>query len=378
MQQQALFRLLAHALDLVQGALDGRLGPQVAVEGDAEAVRFVADTLEHLQGLGIPVDKQRIRVPYPDYFFQPLGQADYRHAVQDAQFGEGLMGKFQLSLATVNHNELREVFRILGQHTGIAAVHHLLHGGVIVGADHRLDLEAAVVLLGGFCIAEHHARGHRVGTLDVGVVEALHMARQHRHIQRLLQFLHHAHPESVRIRMLPLLDAVEVELLGVLRAQLQQGQLVSPLRYLEFHARYFNIRQEGHDHLFGQRTKLVFNFPDKGRQHSGLLLLDLAFEAQIQALDDGPAPNAQEIAEGFGPVEHQGEDIGISIGRLGDDAFGVMTLQTMEFVFVHLRLLEGQATSGIGHQGLVMPDHFPAPAAQDAHDLLDVIGIFLL
>ena len=62
-EEQALLRLFTHALDFAEGALDGSLGTEVAVKGNAEAVRFVADVLEHLQGLGIPVDEQGIRIP---------------------------------------------------------------------------------------------------------------------------------------------------------------------------------------------------------------------------------------------------------------------------------------------------------------------------
>ena len=50
-QQQALLRLRPHPADFPQGALDGRLGTQVPVEGDAEAVRLVPDVLENLQRL---------------------------------------------------------------------------------------------------------------------------------------------------------------------------------------------------------------------------------------------------------------------------------------------------------------------------------------
>ena len=49
MEQQQLFGLLAYTLDLAEGALDGGLGAEVAVEDDAEAVRLVPDALQDLQ-----------------------------------------------------------------------------------------------------------------------------------------------------------------------------------------------------------------------------------------------------------------------------------------------------------------------------------------
>ena len=57
-KEQALLGLFAHALDFAQGALDRGLGAEVAVERDAETVRFIADALQDLQGLGIAVDEQ--------------------------------------------------------------------------------------------------------------------------------------------------------------------------------------------------------------------------------------------------------------------------------------------------------------------------------
>ena len=174
------------------------------MEGNAEAVGFVADALQHFQGLRIAVDEKRIGVSHANHFFQTLGKAHHRHFLQDAQFGQGLVGEFQLPLTAVDDDELRQVLRIFGQHPGIAAVHHLFHGGVIVGADDGFDLEAAVILLGGLRVAEDHTGSHGVGALDVGIVEAFHVPGQHGHSQGLLQLSHHAHSEGIRIRMLPL------------------------------------------------------------------------------------------------------------------------------------------------------------------------------
>ena len=75
------------------------------------------------------------------------------------------------------------------------------------------------------------------------------MTGQDRHSQRLLELLHHAHSEGVRICVFPLLNAVEMELLGILGAQLQQGQFVSPLGNAERNAFYLHIGQKGHNHF---------------------------------------------------------------------------------------------------------------------------------
>ena len=171
MHQQALLGLLPHAGNGAQRRLDGRLAAQRAVEGDAEAVRLVADALQHLEGLRIAVDEQGVGVAHADHFLEALRQADHRQAVLDAQLAERLVREIQLALAAVDHHQLRQVVGGLFQHARVAAVHDFLHRGVVVGAHHRLDLEFAVVLLGRLPVPEHHAGGHGIRALDVGVVE---------------------------------------------------------------------------------------------------------------------------------------------------------------------------------------------------------------
>ena len=154
-----------------------------------------------------------------------------------------------------------------------------------------------------------------------------------------------------------------MELLGVLGAQFQQGQFIPFLRNAEVNAGDFHVREERYDNLFGEFPELVLDFADEGAEHRRGFLFNLAAQAQVQALDDGAAADAEEVAVGIGPIQNQGEDIGVHIGRLGDDTLGIVAFQEGEAVLVALRFLKGQAFGGIGHQRLVMPDHFPAATA---------------
>ena len=54
------------------------------MERDAEAVRFVADALQDLQGLGVAVDEEGIRVAHADDLFQALRQAHDRELFRQA------------------------------------------------------------------------------------------------------------------------------------------------------------------------------------------------------------------------------------------------------------------------------------------------------
>ena len=76
-------------------------------------------------------------------------------------------------------------------------------------------------------MAENDAGSHRVGSLDIGIVEALHVHRCNGHPEGLAEFFHDTRAEFVGIGMLLLLEGVEMEFPGILRAELKQGHLVA-------------------------------------------------------------------------------------------------------------------------------------------------------
>ena len=196
------------------------------MEGDAEAVGFVADLLQNLKCPGVAVDEERVRIPHPHDFLQPFCKAHNCEPIREPQLGQGLPGCVQLPAAAVDHYQIWQIGRGFRQHAGIPPVHHFLHGREIVGAKNGFYLELPVILLGRLRIAENHTGSHGVRALYVGVVEALDMMGQAVQRQRLLQLLHHGKPPRIRVCMLFLLDEIEVELLCIFGAQLQQGQLI--------------------------------------------------------------------------------------------------------------------------------------------------------
>ena len=62
------------------------------MEGDAEAVNFVAHSLEKAQGLALFVDVERERVVGDVDFFEALGDADDGHLAVEVEVFEGLDG----------------------------------------------------------------------------------------------------------------------------------------------------------------------------------------------------------------------------------------------------------------------------------------------
>ena len=124
-----------------------------------------------------------------------------------------------------------------------------------------------------------------------------------------------------------LLDGIEMEFLGILGAEFQQGQFVAPDGNPERHPFDFDIRQEGDDDLLCKGPELRLDFGDESAQDGGGLLLDLHPETEIEGLYDGPAADPEEIPESLVDVEHQRENVRGRIRRGGDDGLGIMLLQ---------------------------------------------------
>ena len=89
------------------------------------------------------------------------------------------------------------------------------------------------------------------------------MLRQFGHAYGLAEFLQDSCTEFVGIGVLPLPQGVEAELLGVLVAELQKSQLVSPHRNPERHSFDADIRKERNQNLLAQSPELGFNLSDE-------------------------------------------------------------------------------------------------------------------
>ena len=80
-QQRSLARR-ADAGQLVERGLVCALGAQLAVVGDREPMRLVAQPLEQVQRLGVGRQHERLRQARQQHLLALLGQADHRHVVQ--------------------------------------------------------------------------------------------------------------------------------------------------------------------------------------------------------------------------------------------------------------------------------------------------------
>ena len=103
------------------------LGPEGAVEGDAETVGFIPDTCDYPESLGIAVEEERIGIVHKHDFFKMLCKTHVFHLLLHSHLLYCLPGEVKLAFASVDNHQLRQVVRSFFQHSGVAAVHNFLH-----------------------------------------------------------------------------------------------------------------------------------------------------------------------------------------------------------------------------------------------------------
>src|SRR6478752_2669321 len=210
--EQGLAAHLAEPRDVVEGALHHRLGPQVAVVGDGEAVGLVADPLQEVEALAGAGHDDRVLLPRQPHLLQPLGQPADGYVV-DAELGERLLGRGHLGRSAVDDDQRGRVGELAGtaglgidEHRTRVGRHGLAAGLLVEQPPepscddlaHRRDVvlpvdaaddEAAVLGLAGQAVLEDDHGGDDLGALEVGHVVALDPQRHLVEAQRLLDLL---------------------------------------------------------------------------------------------------------------------------------------------------------------------------------------------
>ena len=130
----------------------------LAVEGDAEAVRLVADMAHHFERFARAAEVVGHRIARVVDLFEPFGQSHDRNLFFESQFAQDGIGVRELALAAVDDHQVGQLLS-LGHEARVAAEDDLAHRGEVVGSDDGLDVEMAVLLARGAAVAEDHARG---------------------------------------------------------------------------------------------------------------------------------------------------------------------------------------------------------------------------
>jgi hypothetical protein len=105
-----------------QFGFDKILAALVAVERDAEAVRFVAGLLDEFERFRFFVDVRRHRVVGKINFLQPFGDADHRHFAFQPECAQAFHGCAELAFAAVDDDELGQSLPF-GQQAFVAPVY---------------------------------------------------------------------------------------------------------------------------------------------------------------------------------------------------------------------------------------------------------------
>ena len=99
MAQQELYGLRADSFDIFQFTVNESFASLLPVEGDAEAMGFVADVTHHFERFTRTAQVVGHRVPGEEDLFDPLGQAYDGDLFFDSQFAQHGIGAGELSFA---------------------------------------------------------------------------------------------------------------------------------------------------------------------------------------------------------------------------------------------------------------------------------------
>ncbi len=173
--------------------------------GDAEAVSLVTQVTDHPEGLGGLVEEHGQAVAGIIDLFQPLGNADDGDLAPQPQLLQTLQGGAQLSLTSIDHNELRKGFFLL-QQALVSSFNDLLHRSKIIRSFHRTNIIMSVFFLSRTCIFKTYHGRHRVITLQVRIIKAFDMLRQNAHAKIFLHGIHDPAAMALRVgKVLPFL-----------------------------------------------------------------------------------------------------------------------------------------------------------------------------
>ena len=153
------------------------------MEGDGEAVSFVAHLLHQVQHGRVALQHHRLvllAVDVDDLLFFCDGR---QRLVDDAQLLQGGGGGVQLSQAAVNQDQIRQRLFLFLQ-PAVAPPHRLAQGREVVAGERAADDELAVVRLLHPTLLPHHQGSDGFRPLQVRDVETLDALGRYLQIER--------------------------------------------------------------------------------------------------------------------------------------------------------------------------------------------------
>ena len=144
MTQQEFYGFRTDSFDIFQFAVNEGLASLLPVEGNAEAMGFVADVAHHFERFARAAQVVGHRIPGEENLLDPLGQAYDGDLFFDSQFAQYGIGAGELSFAAVHDNQVGQ-FGSFGDQAAVTAEDDLAHRGEVVCADDGFDVEMAVL-----------------------------------------------------------------------------------------------------------------------------------------------------------------------------------------------------------------------------------------
>ena len=350
------------------------------MEGDGKAVHLVLYAFEQMEECALLLQPDAHRGEAEEELgcavAVVLGQAG-NGDVQPQRVFHHFADDLHLSLATVGNDEVGEG-SALGNHTRVAAIHHLAHRGIVVGAHDGLDIILAILLLAGLAHSEDDAGGHGIGARDVGVVKTLDVNGHFVELEVLLYLLEQACALLLGVELVGLLQAVELVLLYVEQRKVEQFLAVAALRHDEGDALQVDVHGEGHYNLLRLTLVALAHLHDAQREQLLARLVHLLLILEGEGLVDGSVGDVQVVDEGAAVVLLDGEHVHVVDDVAHHLALLAEALQGIVLALQLHGLLEAHLLAQAAHLVHQATAQLLGVATQDFPDFTDLFHVFIV
>src|SRR5580704_17127043 len=327
--QQFLHGSRTDAWNFVELGFQGSARAALAVKTHGKTVCFITDLLNQVQQGRMFFEANRfvlLAENEKDFFL--LGDGGHG-LIDDFQLFQGLRSGVQLSQPAVDQNQAGH-FLLFALHPAIAAFYCLAHTCEIVIAPFAANDEFAVIGFAHAPVFPDDHRGNRIGSLEMGNIEALDALRWSGKIQRGLERLGNGFGIGLQDA-----ESLLERMARIFLHQIQERMLRTALRYRDLHAAIGQVQRFGalrkdvfeqlaileiaHDvngsrQIGGIEIKLLEH---RGKKFVGIEFLEV-FPIEITAIDYAAGANVEKIHGYLGRLGVPGEHVGVVAGSSGN------------------------------------------------------------
>ena len=360
---------------------------------DAEAVRLIAQALDQMQRVGMPVEHNAFFFVGQHNLFNALGQA--KHGNVQPGFAHGFQRRVELSAAAVDENQIGKIgkpgigraFFHFFQSMGQASGEHFPHGSKIVGAFYGFDAEMPVFLVCAHPIDHDHHGAHGLRPLCVGNIVSLDAPGPLRQSQHVFQFFQRAYCALVRIGQA--LAAFFRLFQQIFLRQQDQFSLFPALWYEDVYPGLpetaESLFQSGavgkirvHQQLPGRHARLIVILRDKLRQRFLGGFLRAIVQRKAFRTDQPPTPHIHHLHQSAVFVDQRRRHILIPAIRHNGLLFLHQLVDGSDLIPVYRRPFIVPVSGRLVHFFLQPTEHQFKLSAQEIHHAFHQFVVFLL